>query len=215
MTTGAYIDFPKEDVKDLFRQIERAQTELGKSLSNSVRWGGWFVAKSLGAATSVPASGVVKSGKRRSVEEVRGEGRARRGALKTFRAKRYRKGGRVSNFTFQAKSKSEANKSKLLKISYWGLAKASWMWAVKPLGAGSTFGFATSKAKDKAARAVEVIYRKDKHDPMVKITNRLPYIREALSGGEARVSEAIGKASRNMERSIEKAVEKKLLKGIR
>jgi len=49
--TGFEVVFPRKDVRSLFRQIERAQKELGKGVKDSVLWSGKFVADSLAAAT--------------------------------------------------------------------------------------------------------------------------------------------------------------------
>jgi len=53
MPLAASIEFPRADVDALFRQIDRAQKELGKSMARSVSWAAEYVAHSLAAATKV------------------------------------------------------------------------------------------------------------------------------------------------------------------
>jgi hypothetical protein len=53
MPLAASIEFPRGDVDALFRQIDRAQKDLGKSMARSVSWAAAYVAHSLAAATRV------------------------------------------------------------------------------------------------------------------------------------------------------------------
>ena len=53
MPLAASIEFPRADVDALFRQIDRAQKDLGMSMARSVSWAAAYVARSLSAATKV------------------------------------------------------------------------------------------------------------------------------------------------------------------
>ena len=57
MPIDAKIEFPQADVDDMFRQMERARKELGKSFKDSLQWGGALLVRSLAASTKqVPKS---------------------------------------------------------------------------------------------------------------------------------------------------------------
>lgn len=166
-----------------------------------------MVARSMAAATNEPRRDVVKAGKRRKVEAVKGSKSA--AGNQEFHVKSWR-GGTRNTFSVWAASKSAANKLPQLRVGRWGLAKACWFWGLKKLGPGAKFGFATASAKRGATSATDVQMSMRKDDPWVRITNRLPYAMEAVQGGEATLNGAMGKAARGLEKSIDEQLKRRM-----
>jgi hypothetical protein len=205
MADAISIQFPEADRRALFAQIERARKELGKGLGQAIRFAGYSVALTLGKSTRVAK-------KKREAFEVKGRGvdkadwKARRKYLITsFR------GGQPRPFERYGDSLNDPRIKKAREVKNYGLAKASWMWAVRSLGGGGpSFGGTSGKAREKAQRYIETRKQLSGDNPEIRITNKLNYIRSAIIGGMAGVDSAMGRAARYMMRVIDANVAKKL-----
>lgn len=203
--TDIAIEFPREDVRRLFGQMDRAQKELGKSLGQTVRFAAWSIASSLGKVTRVAK-------KHRPYKEIKEAGsvvRAKGG--KKYKVTSYRSGGRKT-FNVRAASVAELKRSSKVLIGKAGLAKASWFWGIKKIGGGRNISQAgvTKTAKRFAALNMDVENRTTGDDPYVKMVNSIPYIRAAMLGGESAITGAMGRAARHMERITDANLDKKL-----
>ena len=80
MPIDATIEFDQVSTRRLFSQMERARVELGRGMGQSLRFGGWAIARSLGASTRVSAKKrpVVKNPEIQKRQKVK-EGQARYG----------------------------------------------------------------------------------------------------------------------------------------
>jgi len=195
------IQIPTGDMQKLFQQIARAQKELNKPIGQAVRFAAWSVAQSLGVATNVAK----KYRPYRAVEQ------AKKGKQKVFRITSHKKGN-AKKFTVRAKSVADLKKMPQVRIGMAGLAKSSWYWGIRKIGGGRNIGTggATAVAKRRGDSAAIVEKRLVGDDPYVKITNKLPYIRDAFKGGQSAIAQAMEKASRNMARIIDANVAKKM-----
>lgn len=205
MADAISIQFPEADRRALFAQIERARKELGKSLGQALRFAGYSIALTLGKSTRVSA-------KKRDVFEVKGRGvdkadwKARRKYLIT-----YFRGGQPRTFERYGNNLSDPRIKKAREVKNYGLAKSSWMWAVRSLGGGgASFGGTSGKAREKAQRYIETRKQLSGDNPEIRITNKLNYIQSAIIGGMAGVDSAMGRAARYMMRVIDANVAKKL-----
>jgi hypothetical protein len=199
------IEWPKADVDALWRQVERAQKELGKTLGQAVRFAAWSVARSLGTITTMSK----KVRPYRVVNEGRGVSKFKGG--KKYEVTSMKK-GKTKTFNVRAKSVSELKKMTQVKIGKAGLAKSAWMWGIRQIGGGKNIGMAgaTDTAKKRGRMTIDVEKRLTGDDPFVKIINRLNYAENALIGGQSAVSSTMGKAARSMERIIDENIKKKL-----
>ena len=199
MSEMVTVEWPKADVDALWREIARAQKELGRNLGQAIRFAAWSIASSLGVMTKVAPKyrpyrllAKEKSGKKYEIES-------------------YRK-GRKKTFNVRARSVSELKKMAQVRIGHAGLAKSSWMWGIKKIGGGRNISMkgATQAAKSLGRNKMSVESRLHGDDPFVKIVNRLPYAESALRGGASEVTSAMGKAARHMEKIIDDNMKKKL-----
>lgn len=203
MPVETTVEFPAADTRALFAQMERNSREFGRTLGSSLRFAGWSVASSLGAATRVAK----KYRPYHQRDEARGVASAR--GKKAYRVTSHKKGG-ANKFTVYAASVKELKTMPQVRIGRAGLAKSAWFWGIKGIGGGrniSTAG-ATPGAKSGAGRFMETEKRLTGDDPFIRIVNSLPYARDAMRGGDARIQEAMGKAARQMERIIDANIKK-------
>lgn len=209
MAEAIQIEFPESDRRVMFAQLERARKELGKSLGQAVRFAAWSVATSLGASTKV-------SKKVRNVRMVRvnrkdwGAVREYKEGRKVFEVEDWRWGSPPKHFKVTASSLGEAKKKNRARIRKYGLAKSSWMWGVRALGAGAKFGGLGPIARSKARDAISVTKKLSGLDPFIEIRNKLGYIRSALEGGPAEINTAMGRAARHMAHVIDANIKKKM-----
>ena len=205
MSDAVSIEWPKDDVQAMFRQIERAQKELGKTLGQAVRFAAWSVASSIGAKTTVAK----KVRPYKVVSEGRGE--ARRKGGKKYAITSHRRGSK-NVFHRRFESVRELKESPQARIGKAGLAKSSWFWGIKKIGGGRNIGQAgmTSTAKRRGSQVMDVESRLRGDDPFVRMTNTLPYAVDALRGGMGEVNSAMGSASRHMEKIIDSNIKKKM-----
>jgi len=202
MSKAASIEFPKQDVRRLWAQIDRAQKELGKGLSQAIKFAAWSVAQSLGVKTKVAP-------KYRPYKVVK-EGRGRKGGKK-YQITSFKK-GRKHTFNIRAASVSELKKKPQVRIGKAGLAKSAWYWGIKKIGGGKNLGMkgVTPGAKRGGGRNMNTTSRLRGDDPFVKMVNSLPYAGNALKGGMGAVNNAMSKAARHMEKIIDGQIAKKL-----
>jgi len=199
------IQFPKADAEALWREVDRAQKALGKSLGQAVRFAAWSVASSLGARTKV-------SGQYRPYREVKETSRERQrfGGQKLYKVTSHKSGAK-KEFVVRSRSVRELKQMPQVTIGQRGLAKMAWFWGIKQIGGGRNIakGGATPKAQRSATDATTVRKRLKGDDPFVEIRNKLPYARAALQGGEAEISSAMGAAARHMATIIDANIKKK------
>lgn len=205
MSDQVSIEFPRQDVRALWAQIDRAHKELGKGLGQAIRFAAWSVARSLGVVTKVAP----KYRPYRVIAEGRGVAKGKGG--KKYEVTSWKK-GHAKTFNVRAASVSELKKMKQVKIGNAGLAKSAWMWGIKKLGSGGGVGMqgVTTAAKQRGQRNMDVTQRLRGDDPFVKMVNSLPYAVSALQGGMGVVNSAMGKAARSMEKIIDANIAKKL-----
>jgi len=205
MSDQVSIEFPRQDVRALWAQIDRAQKELGKGLGPAIRFAAWSVARSLGVVTKVAP----KLRPYREIKEGRGVAKGKGG--KKYEITSWKK-GHAKTFNVRAASVSELKKTGKVRIGNAGLAKSAWMWGIKKLGSGGGVGMkgVTAAAKQRGQRNMDVTQRLRGDDPFVKIVNSLPYAVSALRGGMNEVNGAMGRAARSMEKIIEANISKKL-----
>jgi len=205
MSDQVSIEWPKQDVRALWAQIDRAQKELGRDLGQAIRFAAWSVARSLGVVTKVAP-------KYRDYKVVK-EGRkvAKRAGSKLYEVTSWKK-GREHTFNVRAASVAELKTKPQVKISNAGRAKSAWMWGIKKLGSGGGVSMkgVTSKGFKVAQNSMDVEQKLTGDNPYVKIINSLPYAVSALKGGMGSVNDAMGKAARSMARIINADIKKKL-----
>lgn len=205
MNDQVSIEWPKEDVRALWAQIDRAQKELGKGLGQAIKFAAWSVAQSLGVKTKVAP-------KYRPYEVVKESARV----VKFKGGKKYQitslKKGHAKTFNVRAGSVSELKKMGQVRIGNAGLAKSAWYWGIKKLGSANGVGMkgVTQRAKQHGVGITNVTQRLKGDDPFVKMVNSLPYAASALQGGMSAVTDAMGKAARHMEKIIDAQIAKKL-----
>ena len=205
MSDAVSIEWPREDVRALWRQVDRAQKELGKTLGQAVRFAAWSVATSVGARTKVAR----KVRPYRVIEESRGEARRKGGKKYAITS---HKRGRKNVFNRRFASVRELKESPQARIGNAGLAKSSWFWGIKKIGGGRNISQKgiTDSAKRSGSRVMDVESRLKGDDPFVKMTNTLSYAIDALRGGMGEVNRSMGSASRSMEKIIDHNIAKKM-----
>lgn len=181
-----------DDIRDLQRQMRRAESELGKSTPQAVKFAAWAVARSLGASTRVAKK--YRPYKAASTTRKR---------VKKFIVTSHRRGG-ANTFPVYAPSVAELKRTPYVRIGNKGLAKGSWMWGIRALGsvAGSGAGVGKS-AKRYAQKWIDVAKQLRGSNPTVTIRNRLGYILDALRGGPQDVTTAMARGARQMEKIID------------
>ena len=206
MSDGVSIEWPREDVRALWRQVDRAQKELGKTLGQAVRFAAWSVASSFAAITKIAPK------YRDYVAVQEGRGVASRKGGKKYEITSHRKGIK-KKFFVRASSVAELKKDNRVRIGNRGIARMTWYWTVGQIGGGrkpSKKG-ATRSAERNAQELIYVTSRlRATTDPFVKIVNRLNYVRSAMIGGESAQNAVMGKASRQMEKIIDYNIAKKM-----
>ena len=205
MSDAVSIDFPKADSDALWAQVDRAQKALGKSLGAAVRFAAWSVATSLGARTRVAE-------KFRPYKEIKETAKERRvwGGQKLYRVTSHKKGGPI-HFVVRSKGVADLKKKPQVQIGQRGLAKMAWFWGISQIGGGRNIGKkgASPLAQKSARDAATVTKRLKGDDPFVRLTNKLPYARNALTGGESALNTAMGSAARHMAKIIDGNIAKK------
>lgn len=202
MAVELQVEFPVSAQKALLAQIRRAQDVMGKSAAASVKVAARHVVNSLGASTK-------QAPKKRKVEVKLTRTRVGKKVktLREYGVMVWRKGAPVFAAVAGATSKSDVQKSPLVKIFHRGLAKASWKWIGKKVKT-SVGTVAAGWMTEKLARGyVDVRDEARGNYPRITIRNRLKYIQSALIGGPAGVDDAMRRAASGMEKSITKQLE--------
>lgn len=233
MPLAASIEFPRADVDALFRQIDRAQKEVGMKLLPSLQRAGVYVGRSLKAATkeSKKLRPLVQNPDPSFKTDHRkapwGVNKYRNG--KPYFAPIYRTGeyGQVRFFDKRSSSwfdrsggpgkwrripETDAigNKAKYhIKddprriIGRKGLAKKAWGWAMASMYKGGI-----AQIFDVPNVAGIQIHR-DRDNPGVTITNNLKYATDAFRSPGA-VEGAIGNAARKLEYNLTQQIAKRM-----
>ena len=197
MIDNMTIAFAPGDIRDLQRQMRRAESVLGKDTGQAVKFAAWAVARSLGASTRVS----------KKYRQYKAESTTRK-RVKKFAVTSHRRGG-ANTFPVYAPSVAELKRTPYVRIGNKGLAKGSWMWGIGALGPikGSGAGVGKS-AKRYAQKWINVGKQLRGNNPTVTIHNRLGYILDALRGGPQDVSTAMARGARAMARIIDDKIGK-------
>lgn len=210
MPVAASIEFPRADVDALFRQMDRAQKELGRSLGSAVRTATNRVALSIGTSTRVAP-------KYRKITPMGDQSSNRKYDPKTgkfYYNKRFEVYSDKSKKTYDvwAKNITAAKKKKSVLIARRGLAKAAWRRAAQDASAAAGFGYGdtTMAARYYANRhgKGDAVYRGP--NPWSRMTNDLDYAGAALKGGPNSVDTAMRRAADAMSHVIEEQLKRKL-----
>ena len=192
MIDSMTIQFSRADMAALQHQMRRAESLLGKSTPQAVKFAAWSVAKSLGASTRVS----------KPYRPYKAVETSRKGTKK-FSVTSYKRGGK-NTFDVYAPSVAALKKMPQVRIGNKGLAKGSWMWGIRALGSVSGSEKGISKgAKRYAARWMDVAKQLRGSNPSVTITNKLGYVIDALRGGPQAVSTAMARGARQMAHIID------------
>lgn len=201
------LDWPKEDVRAIWRQIERNQKELGRSLGSSVKLAAWHLTRSLGTSTRVAPKYRPYKEIKETAKEKRAKGGGKKYEITTC------KGGRKKTFNIRSsKGVRELKQLPQVRIGNAGLAKSSWRFAISQFGSRrgvSKKGFARG-IEGYAQKHTDITKRLKGDDPYVKISNRVNYIRDAMTGGENAVNTAMARAARGMMKHIDNKVKEKM-----
>ena len=204
---GVQIDWPEDDVRALWKQIERNRKEFGRSLGKSVKLAAWHLVRSMGADTRVAP-------KYRPYKEIKETKKQRdaKGGGKKYEITTW-KGGQKKTFNIRSKKGvKELKQMPQVRIGNRGLAKASWRFAVSQFGAkgGVSKKGITRGAERYAKRHMDVKKKLNRDDAYVKITNRVDYIIEAMHGKKHAVDSAMARAARGMSHHIDEQIKKKM-----
>lgn len=217
MPLDASIEFPQADVRELFAQINRAQSALGRTMGHSLQMAVKHLMQSLMASTrQAPAS--------RKVQEIAynpKSGNAHYSRYKSFAVTGWMRDGktgpRVNRTDIISAESIETAKRYHGSVPWMGLAKESWRAALRSKRMSFALGSAPSSryvAKMKRAAAkygkMQADFSGKSQDPYCIITNRLSYITAALAGGQQAVSTAMERAARGMMKSIDGQLAKKM-----
>ena len=228
MSNAAFsIEFPREDVRALFRAMERAQGVLGKSVPQAQRMAMKSVLSSMAASTKVS----------KEFRDYKDTGRtSRSGQNKVYAVKtKYstpRRKGKALRVSWQgpwreqliyAPNETELKQRRAVIIQMRGLAAESWRQAGVRGGVRLTKAERATKrsahnayiTKRAAHRWVEWQSSSRGDDPYIRVTNRLPYINEALDGGPSAVSTAMARGARGLEHHIDKQLDRMARKAAR
>ena len=182
------VDWPKEDLQALSKQIHRAQDLLGKDIEKSVTWAAYYVARSASTRTDksaktralLPNPGGQKGFPRRRFPYYREVWRGRKGPSDPLR--------------WFLESADDTRYEKIVRS---GLAKKSWLWMLPAIRRNASF----------SNSAIETHKRGSAFGIEIEISNKLHYIRQALKvgrDGEPLLIEAAGKAASAMEKAIDR-----------
>lgn len=210
MSASIQLKFDPADVAALQAQMERRVRILGDSPADAVRIGTIALLRSMQASTKVaPRRRKVTREYLTVVNTSTGKSRRRRIKHSYVAEGLDTRTGSPMRIPIRAWSLAEAKMHPRARIKRWGLAKASWGWAMQQLFGGSIGGaradlprpasaIETSKMIDRVTGYAEAI-----------ITNRLGYISRALSGGRGpAVSTAMARAAATMRSRIDQAVKR-------
>jgi len=204
MPLDATIEFPRDDVDALFRQMERQSRLLGKNLVHSLNAAAMYLSRSLSASANVAP-------KARKIHPLQ---------ISMSRRKNVKSWGVTGWFgrprTYQTKilntSKGpEYVKERIGMIRRRGLGKMTMGRMSKAVG-----GLAQTHMSGIAAGVADLAKKYGnsekgggEQDPWIRMTNSLNYATDALKGGDSAIGTAMGRAARAMEKSIDTQLRKK------
>jgi hypothetical protein len=195
------ITFPKKDVDNLMRAMERQSRSLGIPMREATQNAAKLVAYSAAAATI--ESKAYRQYKQRKEKSSSG--------LKRYSVKNDRTGKRISVF---AKNVRELKKDSRVRIARRGLAKVTWKIIGAQIGGSSEVQAGKDNASPQTAQQArkfgDVKIDNNIFNPSVTMTNSLKYAGAAIKGGEAELGNIVGKAARRMHMLINNAVKSKL-----
>ena len=202
-----HVEWPMEDVRAMWKQIQRNQKEFGYTLGTSMKIGAWHLCRSLGVSTAVaPKHRPVKE-----IHETPKELKAKGGGKK-YEVTSW-KSGRKKTFAVRSSNKIRAvRKTRQVRIGNRGLAKATWRASISRYGSKrgiSRTGFAPGITKF-AKQLVNNKARLKGENPYIRIINRINYIESAMEGGEHAVDTAMERAASGMMKRIDNQIKKKL-----
>jgi hypothetical protein len=211
------IKFPAEDVGRFMSSIESLQKELGWSARGSFRMGGKAMLTSLASRTKVsqPHRDFVHKGESRSgknqVYEVLTKYRTPKRKGKALRRSWQ---GPWRGQLIYAKNETELKQRRAMIIAMQGVAKESWAQAGKKgqirITKKDEGNPRNARIMKKAARRwVEYKLRITEKEQYLQVTNTMRHIEQALIGGRAAASEALGKAASAVERTIINTIKRK------
>jgi len=235
MPVALTVEMDRESERALFNQIERAQRELGKSLTPSIQWAARLLCRSLSGHTKRAKQKLRKvvqnpdqrwkTDKRRAPFGVMGYKDGREKFIPIYRTGEYGKLRFYDKKTLSWYDRTE-KKWKRIKsgpdVANPGMIIPGIMaspkrrvpyrgLAKKVWQRASSFIGRGGTARAMGVSNVATVWiDRDKDNPSVTITNKLRYAIDAFEGGSSAVSEAMAAAGRRMEHLIDKKIEKKM-----
>jgi len=236
MSIQATIEWPKEDVRAMWAQIERAQKELGKSMLASIQWATRTMLSSIAASTKVSAKlrPIVSNPDKRYKKDRR---RA------PFGVYVYRNGKKIFKPIYRTGEYGKQRFFDKRTVAWYDRSEGSGKWrkiASGPDPANPELivpgiktdrrrniwrsGFAKKTwqwAKGAVGRGgtltlmrvpniASVTLHRGADNPGITIRNSLNYWDKATRGGAMAIDTAIGRAARSLQRNIDDKVAKKL-----
>jgi len=196
------LQFPAADAEAFRAQLNRLINELGKAPEEAVRMATLALLRALRASTrKAPARARVT--REKIMRPNLRTGRTRSITLQdAYVAHRFDpRTGSPRQLRISAQSLQEARESRLARIDYSGLARASWGWAAQAL-------FPSSGERYSGRRPVRPTHSVDKrgsgNDYSITVVNKLDYIESAFNTGRGpAVSSALARASATLRGRIE------------
>jgi len=170
------IRFNDADMKTFQQQMGRLQVELGETPRDAGRQGMIALLQSMRASTK-------QAPRRRPVKASKTARRKRFEGNRIFNAEAIdRNNGGIKRIQIFAPDLATAKLHPKAQITKWGLAKASWGWAMQELFGGSS---GARSGLSRPAGSVETMNVTDTKSGYFEcfVTNRLNYISAALMGG--------------------------------
>ena len=236
MSDAVSIEWPKDDVQAMFRQIERAQKELGKSNLSSIQWAARVLLTSVAASTKVSKKvrPIVrnpdkryKTDRRRAPFGVMAYRDGKKvfrpiyrtgefGGLRFFDKKTvawYDRSGGSGQWRKIASGPDIANPEiiapgimKDKRRNIWRSGFAKKTWT----WAKGKIGSGGTVTLMRVPNIAEVKVHRDKDNPGITVTNRLNYFDKALKGEWMAIDSAMARATRSLDRKIDDQIAKKM-----
>jgi len=189
------------DMASLRRQIERAQSSLGKDMAEALTWAAWSVAKTLGTASKIAP-------KQREYKLVDGGKLDKADGKKSFVVKVWRQKASPRWVFTRAASVAELKAQSLMQIKRRGLAQKAWMWCIKKVRRSASVAVAGPIAGI-LAKTATVDKKLTGRDQYVSMTNGLDYASEAFKqDGDRTAANAVERAAGMMEHTIDDKLKK-------
>jgi hypothetical protein len=221
MPAAVGLEWSKEDMARLMAQMERAREVLGKSMAASVQMAMKAVLQSVAKSTRVSEPfraykqvGVSRSGKNK-VWEVTTKYRT---PMRKGKALRRSWQGDWRKQLIYAPTEAQLKRRPAVIVAMSGLAAESWKQVLsrsllektKAELKGSRKARNTRIMRKAARRWVSVDKNLRSHNPYMRISNSLKYIRQALQGGEQSINTAMRRAADGMAHRIDETLKQKV-----